>query len=120
MQYGPSQKVTIDAAGKVLGRIAADVAKTLMGKKRADYTPRILSDIQVTVVNAGKIKMREDKLKTVQRMRYSGYPSGVKKETLGDMNTRLGPAAALKHAITRMLPTNNLRPHRLKNLIIER
>ena len=49
---------------------------------------------------------------------YSGYPGGARDESLRSLNTRKGHGAALRIAITRMLPRNTLRVARLKNLII--
>ena len=108
----------IDAKGKSLGRVAAEAAKALMGKMRADYTPNKLSGVKVSITNAAKLSMREKKLSEKSYHSYSGYPGGFRTESLRAMNTRKGHASALTIAITRMLPRNSMRTARLKNLSI--
>ena len=112
-------KYDIDAAGKALGRVAAEAAKALMGKTLPDYTPNVRSDVRVTITNASKMTKREVKLTTKMYRTYSGYPGGARDESLRSMNTRKGHGAALRIAITRMLPRNTMRVGRLKNLVIE-
>jgi len=109
---------TIDAGGKAMGRVAAEAAKALMGKMSPDYTPNKHSDVKVTITNASKMNKREQKLTEKMYRTYSGYPGGARDESLRSLNTRKGHGAALKIAITRMLPRNTLRVARLKNLTI--
>ncbi len=108
----------INAAGRSLGRVASEAAKALMGKTRADYTPNKLSIVKVNITNASKMIAREKKLMQQKYHSYSGYPGGFRTETLRSLNARKGSAAALKIAITRMLPRNTMRVARLKNLMI--
>ena len=107
---------TIDATGKSLGRVASEAAKMLMGKTSADYTPNIRSNVKVTVTNASKLTVRERKLIQKTFTRYSGYPGGFKKETLGHLNARKGHGEAIRKAVHRMLPNNTMRTARMKNL----
>src|SRR4051812_12303160 len=109
---------SIDAAGKSLGRIASEAAKALMGKTSAMYTPHIQSDVKVTITNAGKIRIREKKRLQKTYTRYSGYPGGLKKESLGHLVSRKGASEALRRAIKGMLPRNTMLVARLKNLSI--
>lgn len=102
-----------------MGRVASEAAKALMGKMSADYTPNKDSNVRVTIKNAAKMTKREQKLNTKMYRTYSGYPGGARDESLRSMNTRKGHGAALKIAITRMLPRNTMRVARLKNLVIE-
>ena len=113
-----TKEYRIDAAGRTLGRVASEAAKALMGKADADYTPHIRSDIKVTVANAGKLRISEKKRLQKVYTRYSGYPGGLKKESLGNLVGRKGNAAALKKAISGMLPHNTMLVGRLKNLSI--
>ena len=108
----------IDAAGKSLGRVATEAAKALMGKMSAQYTPNKFSDIRVTIANASKMTKRAAKMDTKMYRTYSGYPGGARDESQTSLNTRKGYGAALKIAITRMLPRNIMRVMRLKNLHI--
>ncbi len=109
---------TIDAAGKSLGRIASDAAKHLMGKTRADYTPHIFSDVKVKITNASQLRIRDKKRLSQKYQNYSGYPSGLREETLERLSARKGYGAAVRLAVTRMLPNNTMRPKRLKNLTV--
>lgn len=109
---------TIDAAGKSLGRVASAAAKALMGKTRADYTPHIESGVKVTVTNASKLFIREKKRATKVYQKYSGYPGGLKQETLSNLSARKGYGEAVRLAVKRMLPRNTMLTARLKNLTI--
>ncbi len=108
----------IDAAGKALGRVASEAAKALMGKMRADYTPNKSSGVKVTVTNAGKLYIREKKRTGKIYTTYSGYPGGLKRESLASLSARKGKGEAIRRAVTRMLPRNTMRVARLKNLTI--
>lgn len=114
----PAKEHTIDAAGQSLGRVASRVAKTLMGKASADYTPHIRSEVKVAVTNAGKLHMPERKRLGKKYTTYSGYPGGLKVESLGALVARKGAKEALRRAIERMLPRNTLRVERMKRLTI--
>ncbi len=109
---------TIDAAGRTLGRVASEAAKALMGKMRADYTPNKNSGIKVSVTNAGKLYIRERKRSRTIYTTYSGYPGGLKRESLASLSARKGNGEALRRAVARMLPRNTMHTPRLKNLTV--
>ena len=111
---------TIDAAGKKLGRIASDAAKTLMGKKSPSYVPHADSGASVTIVNASKLHITEKKKLNKVYMHYSQYPGGLKAESLGALLKRKGKGhgEVLRRAIQRMLPRNTMRVGRMKRLKI--
>jgi large subunit ribosomal protein L13 len=109
----------IDAAGKKLGRIAAEAADVLRGKKSVYFSPNIKPDIQVTVENAEKIFMTEKKQKEKRYQRYSGYPSGLKEESLEELKNRRGIGEIIRKAVYGMLPKNKLRAKIIKNLIVK-
>jgi large subunit ribosomal protein L13 len=97
----------LDAEGKVLGRLAVEAAKILRGKHKPDFTPHVDTGDHVIVINAEKVKLTGNKLKTKKYYRHSGYPGGLKTityETL--MKTR--PDLAVEKAIKGMLPHNRL------------
>jgi large subunit ribosomal protein L13 len=118
MKMATSKTYSIDAAGKTLGRVASEAAKALMGKTSADYTPHIRSDVKVSIVNTGKLYTREKKRRQKTYVSYSGYPSGLRKESLAGLNTRLGKGEAVRRAVSRMLPRNTMHTARMKNLNI--
>ncbi|MEY4747389.1 MAG: hypothetical protein RLZZ416_438 [Candidatus Parcubacteria bacterium] len=109
---------TIDAAGKSIGRVAAEAAKALMGKMRADYVPHKNSGVKVEISNAGKLSIREKKRTGKMYVTYSGYPGGQKVESLASLTARRGRGEAIRRAVRRMLPRNTMLVARLKNLTI--
>ncbi len=113
-----TKTVNINAAGRSLGRVASEAAKALMGKAHADYTPHIRSDVKVIIENASKIRTTEKKRLQKIYTTYSGYPGGLKKESLGNLMSRSGMSAAIRHAVKGMLPRNTMLVGRLKNLSI--
>jgi large subunit ribosomal protein L13 len=118
MTTSTEKKYEIDAAGKALGRVATEAAKALMGKAHADYTPHIPSVVNVTISNAGKIRMTEKKRLQKSYTQYSGHPGGLKIESLGSLVGRRGKSAAVRKAIERMIPRNTMKTARLKRLIV--
>ena len=112
------QTVTIDAEGKKLGRIATEAASYLLGKHKPTFAKNVVEDISVHVVNVGKLDVSERKLTSTTYVRYSGYPSGLKKMTLAELKAKKGFAEALKVAVSGMLPKNKLRTKRLMRLKI--
>ncbi len=108
---------TIDASGKSLGRVASAAAKMLMGKTSPDYTPNILSDVKVTITNVSKLIVREKKAVQTKFTHYTGFPGGLKIESLQQLNNRK-PTEAVRQAVERMMPRNTFRNERMKNLTI--
>jgi len=113
-----AKNLVIDAAGKTLGRVASEAARALMGKTHASYTPHLRSQVRVEITNASKIYLREKKRLQKTYTRYSGYPGGLKHESLASLRARSGMAAPLRVAIKGMLPRNTMLVSRLKNLSI--
>lgn len=108
----------IDAAGRTVGRIASEAAKALMGKMSASYTPHILSDVKVTIVNASKVYSRERKRTHTFLKTYSGWPSGQKVVSIANIAAKKGHSEVIRRAIARMLPRNTMHTPRMKNLTI--
>ncbi len=109
---------TIDAKGKKLGRVASEAAVYLMGKKQVGYSRNTVADVNVTITNASQADISEKKMKEVEYETYSGYPGGLKKETLGKVITDKGYSEAFKIAVYGMLPGNKLRKQMMKNLTV--
>lgn len=97
----------INAEGQVLGRLAVQIAKLLRGKHKALFTPHVDCGDGVVVINAQKIRVTGNKLDTKIYRSYSGYPSGLKEESLGHLLARR-PTEALRKAVVGMLPHNPL------------
>jgi large subunit ribosomal protein L13 len=111
-------KTTIDASGVALGRVASACAKALMGKDAATFERHMVTGGMVEVINASKMKIDARKLDTVTYQNYSGYPGGLREETLAQVIDKKGAGEALKRAIYGMLPANKLRARIMKNLSI--
>ncbi len=106
----------IDATGMVLGRIASEAAKMLMGKNNPDYTPNLKPLNKVVIENASKTKMTEKRRLNTPHERYSGYPGGLKISTNEKIIAQKGYAELYRLAIYNMLPNNKLRAIMMKNL----
>ncbi len=113
-----TKEIIIDAGGQTLGRVASAAAKALIGKTSAAYTPHIPDTAKVLITNASKLHMTDKKLRMKTYTQYSGFPGGLKKESLSSLTSRKGNGAALKIAIERMLPRNTMRVSRMKRLAI--
>lgn len=113
------QKHTIDATGKVPGRVATEVAVFLMGKNRTDYARNKLPDVEVEVVEASKMKLDPKKLVSKTYARHSGYPGGLKTETQEEVVNKKGAREVLRRAVNGMLPKNKLRARMMKRLTIK-
>ncbi len=109
------EKHTIDAEGRVLGRLAAEIAGLLRGKGKSDFVPyRDVGD-SVVVKNADKLRFTGKKLDQKKYYSHSGYLGGLKEKPL----SKAGPEEALKRAVFGMLPKNKLRKEQIKRLKIE-
>lgn len=109
---------TIDASGKRLGRVATEIATLLMGKHRTDAVRNVVAPVSVRVEHAGKLLIDERKRDQTEYDRYSGYPDGRKVLTMKQLIARKGYSELVRKAVYGMLPSNKLRPIRMKKLII--
>jgi len=107
----------IDAEGKVLGRLASEIARRLRCKHKPIYTPHMDAGDFVIVVNAGKVTLTGKKLTDKVYYHHSGYPGGLKKTSAGKMRQD-NPVNLLRHAVKGMLPKNSLGRKMLKKLKI--
>lgn len=113
-----TKNYSINAQGRTLGRVASEAAKALMGKTGADFTPHHKPTTKVLIENAGGLRILEKKRLSKTYTSYSGYPGGLRRETLASLSARKGNSAALRVAISKMLPRNASRAIRMKNLTI--
>lgn len=112
-------KHKIDAKGKKLGRVATEVASLLMGKTTPDFERNILSSNTVEILNASLLDIDESKLKNKKYKRYSGYPGGLKEETMERVISKKGHKEILKKAVYGMLPSNKMRSKMMLNLTVK-
>jgi len=107
----------VDAEGKTLGRLATQIADTLRGKRKPQYTPHVDTGDFVVVVNAEKIHVTGNKLDEKMYYRHSGYPGGLRKRPLRDELERR-PTEVLRKAVRGMLPRTRLGRAQLTKLKI--
>lgn len=105
----------IDADGKVLGRIATQAARFLMGKHRADYTGHVATPVYVVITNAAKVRVSGSKETQKMYRRHSGYPGHLKERPLWRQREK-DPTKIIQLAVSGMLPKNNLRKVRMNHL----
>jgi large subunit ribosomal protein L13 len=97
----------IDAEGKILGRLASQIANLLRGKNNPAFTPHQDTGDFVIVINAAAVRMTGNKLSTKVYYHHSGYPGGVRTHTAGQV-LQQHPDRLLKQAVAGMLPKNRL------------
>jgi large subunit ribosomal protein L13 len=107
----------VDAQGQVLGRLAVRVACLLRGKHKPVFTPHVDGGDGVVVINAAKVRVTGKKLKEKVYRRYSGYPSGLKEESLESLLARR-PTEVIRRAVVGMLPDGPLGRRLVKRLRI--
>jgi len=107
----------VDATDETLGRLASRIAHVLEGKHKPSYTPNLDSGDHVIVLNASRISVTRDKLESKVYVRHSGYPAGLKQETLGHLLQRR-PEEVIRRAVKGMLPRNRLGAQQLRKLKI--
>lgn len=96
-----------DADGKVLGRLASEIATVLMGKHKAEYVPHMASGDFVIVVNASKVELTGKKAEQKIYKRHSQYPGNLKEIPYARMQERT-PERIIELAVRGMIPKNKL------------
>src|SRR3990167_3894215 len=105
----------IDATGKIVGRLASDIADLLRGKNKATYTPHADAGDYVVVINADKIIFTGDKMRDKEYVWYTNYIGGQKSLAAKDMMKR-NPAHILEHAVKGMLAKCKMARQQIKKL----
>jgi large subunit ribosomal protein L13 len=97
----------VDAEGKVLGRLASEIARILRGKHKPIYTPHLDTGDYVIVVNAEKVRLTGRKAEQKTYFRHTGFIGGVKLTPYKTMQQQ-HPERIIDMAVRGMLPKNNL------------
>ena len=105
----------VDAKGKVLGRLATQIATVLSGKHRPTYTPHVDTGDFVIVVNAAEIDLTGTKALTKYYNSHSGFPGGFRRRMLANV-IKAHPERVIEHAVRGMLPKNKLGRQMIKKL----
>lgn len=105
----------IDAEDMVLGRLASEVARLLRGKHKPEFTPHVDCGDYVVVINAEKVRLTGNKLTDKVYVRYTGYQSGLRKQTPQQVLEKY-PERLVEKAVKGMLPKNRLGRQMFRNL----
>jgi large subunit ribosomal protein L13 len=109
--------LVVDATGKTLGRLATQIADTLRGKRKPEYTPHCDVGDFVIVVNAEKVTVTGNKRQEKRYYRHSGFPGGLRSRSFEEMIARR-PEEVLRLAVKGMLPRSRLGRQQLRKLKI--
>lgn len=93
----------IDASGKVLGRLACEIAKILRGKHRVSYTPHVDCGDGVIVIHADKVRVTGAKEAQKTYHQCSRYPGSAREVPYRAMKARK-PQYIIEHAVKGMVP----------------
>ncbi len=105
----------IDASGKILGRLATEVASLLMGKHKPIFSRHLDTGDFVVIINADKVRVTGNKAEQKLYYRHSGYPGGLKSISLERM-MQTHPTRVIEYAVKGMLPHNRLGAQMMKKL----
>ncbi len=106
----------IDAKGKILGRVAAEISLILQGKKSPSYARNRVSDDKVYVKNCDEIRVTGNKMLGKVYRHHTGYVGHLKEKRLEEKMAE-DPRWVLRRAVRKMLPRNFLTQQRIKNLV---
>jgi large subunit ribosomal protein L13 len=109
--------VLVNAEGKILGRLATELAKILRGKNKPTFTPHVDTGDFVVVVNAGKVTLTGKKMKTKMYYHHSNRPGGLR-VTNAEKLLSQKPTELIRLAVKGMLPKNSLGREMLRKLKI--
>ncbi len=119
IQITPAQVVRnwhcIDAKGKVLGDVAAQAARLLMGKQKVSYTPHVDSGDFVVVINAAAVEVTGNKRSDKMYYSHSMIPGGFQAVSFEKVMEK-DPTRVIVHAVSGMLSKNKMRDPRLARL----
>jgi large subunit ribosomal protein L13 len=106
-----------DAQGKVLGRLARDIAYILQGKHKPTVSEHYDCGDSVVVVNCGGIALTGQKAEQKEYVHFTGYPGGRRQIPFKDILAKT-PEHIIKQAVQRMLPKTKLGRQMMKNLFV--
>lgn len=107
----------INAQGKVLGRLATEVAKVLSGRNKVDYMPNMDGGDFVVVTNSDGVVVTGNKRKGKKYFHHTGFPGGIKEITFEDQMKK-DSTKVIYSAVNGMLPKNKLKARMIKRLLV--
>ena len=105
----------VDATDKVLGHVAAEIARRLRGKHKPEFTPHVDTGDFIVVVNVEKLRVTGNKAEAKMYYRHTGYPGGIYETNFKKLQARF-PGRILEKAVKGMLPKGPLGYAMLKKL----
>lgn len=105
----------IDLSGRILGRVASEIAQLLIGKHKPNYTPHLDCGDYVVAINSKDIQISGKKNRDKIYHRHTGYMGGLKSVSFERLMEK-DPTQVIRLAVKNMLPKNKLRKKRLKRL----
>lgn len=105
----------VDASDKVLGRLAAEIARRLRGKHKPEYTPHVDTGDYIVVVNVEKLRVTGTKAHDKKYYQHTGYPGGIYERTFTELQSAF-PERVLEKAVKGMLPKGPLGYAMIKKL----
>ena len=97
----------VDASGKVLGRVAAEIARRLRGKHKPEFTPHVDTGDYIVVINVEKLRVTGNKAKDKLYHRHTTYPGGIRTTNFEKLQAQ-HPERVLQLAVKGMLPKGPL------------
>lgn len=107
----------VDAKGKVLGRIAVEIANKLSGKSKTNFVPYLDMGDFVVVTNASLVKVTGKKAQDKKYYSHSGFPGGLRTQSFATILADK-PEEIIKHAVRGMLPNNKLKSKMIRKLFV--
>jgi large subunit ribosomal protein L13 len=101
------QWYVVDAQGKILGRMASEIAKILRGKNKPSFTPNVDAGDFVVVVNAKGVRLTGKKLEKKVYFRHTEFPGGIREKSAAKV-LEDNPEDLIRLAVKGMLPKNRL------------
>lgn len=108
----------VDANGLIVGRLAVEIAKILMGKLKVNYTPFLDCGDNVIAINADKILFTGNKMKQKIYYKHTGYIGHLRQKRAKQIYESKFPERILQSAVKRMLGYGPMARARLKNLYL--
>jgi large subunit ribosomal protein L13 len=105
----------VDASRETLGRMAAQIARMLMGKHKPEYTAHADVGDFVVVTNAAKVRVTGRKAEDKLYRRHTGYAGGLVEDRMPKMLKR-HPEEVIRLAVRRMMPKTTLGRHMMRKL----
>jgi large subunit ribosomal protein L13 len=105
----------VNAEGKILGRLATELAKILKGKTKPTYTAHTDTGDFVVIINAEKLVLTGKKMQDKKYYHHTGYPGGIR-EITADKLLATKPTELIRKAVKGMLPKTSLGRQMLRKL----